>query len=127
VDTWTKDDAESEALCNDLVGLEASQWDTQSLSAEWKVRHVVAHLVEMIGRTAGSLFVAHVELCGRLYVSKGRICAHLTWRNSPVRQGCLDCSPIRVRCEVGGLAVLLPRAARVNSPGEGGPANLLGL
>jgi uncharacterized protein (TIGR03083 family) len=55
VDTWAKDDAEREALCNDLAGLEASQWDTQSLCAEWKVRHVVAHLVEMIGRSAGAL------------------------------------------------------------------------
>jgi len=43
--TWAKYDAEREALCTDLAGLEASQWDTQSLCTEWKVRHVVAHLV----------------------------------------------------------------------------------
>ncbi len=45
MDTWDKYDAEREALCHDLAGLEASQWDTQSLCAHWKVRHVVAHLV----------------------------------------------------------------------------------
>jgi len=56
VDTWSKDDVEREALCNDLTGLEASQWEVQSLCAEWKVRHVAAHLVGMIGRTAGAVF-----------------------------------------------------------------------
>lgn len=45
MDTWSKYDAEREALCDDLAGLEAGQWDAQSLCEEWKVRHVVAHLV----------------------------------------------------------------------------------
>jgi uncharacterized protein (TIGR03083 family) len=45
MDTWGRFDAEREALCNDLAGLEAGQWDTQSLCTEWKVRHVVAHLL----------------------------------------------------------------------------------
>lgn len=45
MDTWGKFDAERKALCHDLAGLEASQWDTQSLCTDWKVRHVVAHLL----------------------------------------------------------------------------------
>lgn len=45
MDTWAKCDAEREALCGDLGGLSPAQWDTQSLCTEWKVRHVVAHLV----------------------------------------------------------------------------------
>lgn len=46
MDTWAKYDAEREALCSDLAGLDAGQWDTQSLCEKWKVRHVVGHLVE---------------------------------------------------------------------------------
>ena len=57
VDTWAKDDAEREALCRDLAGLDAGQWDVQSLCEEWKVRHPAAHLVGATGRTAGGLFV----------------------------------------------------------------------
>lgn len=45
MDTWAKYDMEREALCNDLAGLDPGQWDEQSLCTEWKVRHVVAHLV----------------------------------------------------------------------------------
>ena len=44
MDTWAKYDAEREALCGDLAGLDTDQWDTQSLCDRWKVRHVVAHL-----------------------------------------------------------------------------------
>lgn len=43
--TWAKYDTERAALLDDLAGLEASQWDVQSLCSKWKVRHVVAHLV----------------------------------------------------------------------------------
>lgn len=57
MDTWARDDAERQALCRDLAGIEASQWDVQSLCAEWKVRHVVAHLVAATGRTAGELLL----------------------------------------------------------------------
>jgi uncharacterized protein (TIGR03083 family) len=32
-------------LADDLATLEDSQWDAQSLCSEWKVRHVVGHLV----------------------------------------------------------------------------------
>lgn len=46
MDTWAKYDAEREALGVDLEGVDAGGWDTQSLCAEWKIRHVVAHLVE---------------------------------------------------------------------------------
>ena len=45
MDTWGKLDAERVALCDDLARLSAAQWDVQSLCSEWKVRHVVAHLV----------------------------------------------------------------------------------
>jgi uncharacterized protein (TIGR03083 family) len=45
MDTWAMYDAERAALVEDLAGLEAAQWDVQSLCSEWKVRHVVAHLV----------------------------------------------------------------------------------
>jgi uncharacterized protein (TIGR03083 family) len=46
MDTWAKYDAERGALCDDLAGLEAGQWDAQSLCEQWKVRHVVAHLAK---------------------------------------------------------------------------------
>jgi len=46
MDTWAKYDAERQALCEDLEGLEAGQWDNPSLCSRWKIRHVVAHLVE---------------------------------------------------------------------------------
>jgi uncharacterized protein (TIGR03083 family) len=45
VDTWDRFDTERAALCSDLADLDAEQWDAQSLCTEWKVRHVVAHLV----------------------------------------------------------------------------------
>src|SRR5215472_12267846 len=45
MDTWGKLDDERSALCDDLAGLNAFQWDEQSLCSEWKVRHVVAHLI----------------------------------------------------------------------------------
>jgi uncharacterized protein (TIGR03083 family) len=54
MDTWGKYDGERTALVEDLAGLEPSQWDVQSLCSEWKVRHVVAHLVH--GSEVGSAF-----------------------------------------------------------------------
>lgn len=45
MDTWGKLDTERTALCDDLVELGPAQWDEQSLCSEWKIRHVVAHLV----------------------------------------------------------------------------------
>jgi uncharacterized protein (TIGR03083 family) len=45
MDTWQAIDEERAALADDLATLDDSQWDTQSLCREWKVRHVVGHLV----------------------------------------------------------------------------------
>ena len=45
MDTWKAIDEERSALAEDLATLDDSQWDTQSLCSEWKVRHVVGHLV----------------------------------------------------------------------------------
>ena len=45
MDTWHAVDDERSALADDLATLDASQWDAQSLCSEWKVRHVVGHLV----------------------------------------------------------------------------------
>jgi len=45
VDTWQATDEERSALADDLATLDDSQWDIQSLCSEWKVRHVVGHLV----------------------------------------------------------------------------------
>src|SRR5579864_9347751 len=61
MDTWAEDDAVRQTLCDDLAGLDASQWDVQSLCAEWKVRHVVAHLVRYTDRTARALLTGLVK------------------------------------------------------------------
>ena len=45
MDTWLAVDEEREALADDLAMLDEGQWDTQSLCHQWKVRHVVGHLV----------------------------------------------------------------------------------
>lgn len=45
MDTWQAVDEERSALADDLATLDESQWDTQSLCGDWKVRHVVGHLV----------------------------------------------------------------------------------
>ena len=45
MDTWQATDEERSALAEDLAMLDESQWDAQSLCSEWKVRHVVGHLV----------------------------------------------------------------------------------
>jgi uncharacterized protein (TIGR03083 family) len=45
MDTWQAIDEERSALVDDLARLDESQWDAQSLCSEWKVRHVVGHLV----------------------------------------------------------------------------------
>lgn len=59
--TWDEYDAEREALCDDLAGLDANQWETQSLCAQWKVRHVVAHLVSGSDVKAGPAFIGLVR------------------------------------------------------------------
>ncbi len=45
MDTWQAIDEERSALAGDLATLDDSQWDVQSLCREWKVRHVVGHLI----------------------------------------------------------------------------------
>jgi uncharacterized protein (TIGR03083 family) len=45
MDTWQAVDEERCALAEDLSALDERQWDTQSLCGDWKVRHVVGHLV----------------------------------------------------------------------------------
>jgi uncharacterized protein (TIGR03083 family) len=45
MDTWEAVDEERSALADDLATLDDSQWDVQSLCSEWKVRHVVGHLI----------------------------------------------------------------------------------
>ena len=45
MDTWQAVDEERSALADDLATLKDAQWDSQSLCTEWKVRHVVGHLV----------------------------------------------------------------------------------
>lgn len=41
---WPEVHAERRALVEDLIGLEAAEWETPSLCADWAVRDVVAHL-----------------------------------------------------------------------------------
>jgi uncharacterized protein (TIGR03083 family) len=45
MDTWQAIDEERSALADDLATFDDSRWDAQSLCSEWKVRHVVGHLV----------------------------------------------------------------------------------
>ncbi len=45
MDTWQAVDEERSALADDLATLDDSQWNAQSLCSEWKVRHVVGHLI----------------------------------------------------------------------------------
>jgi uncharacterized protein (TIGR03083 family) len=55
MDVWAAVDEERSALAEDLSGLRDDQWDQQSLCAEWKVRHVVAHLVVGTKMTAAQM------------------------------------------------------------------------
>ena len=61
METWEKYDAERGALANDLDGIDPSAWDVQSLCAQWKVRHVVAHLNGGGDVHAGSFFLGMVK------------------------------------------------------------------
>lgn len=45
VDIWPTIHAERRALADDLDGLTAEQWATQSLCSEWTVHEVLAHLL----------------------------------------------------------------------------------
>lgn len=60
IDVWAAIDEERRALVADLARIDAGQWETPSLCAEWKVRDVVGHLVfptnlqEQLADTIGS-------------------------------------------------------------------------
>lgn len=45
MDTWQAIDEERSALADALATLDPGRWDTQSLCGDWKVRHVVGHLI----------------------------------------------------------------------------------
>ncbi len=61
MDTWQAIDEERTALADDLATLDDSQWDTQSLCDEWKVRHVVGHLVGGADVKAGPFLVGMLK------------------------------------------------------------------
>jgi uncharacterized protein (TIGR03083 family) len=45
MDTWQAVDEERTALADDLATLDDGQWDAQSLCSQWRIRHVVGHLI----------------------------------------------------------------------------------
>lgn len=56
MDIWPVIHAERKALAADLSGLDAQQWSTTSLSTEWTVRDVVAHMTATAKITPASFF-----------------------------------------------------------------------
>lgn len=56
MDTWQAVDEERSALADDLETLDARRWDVQSLCSQWKVRHVVGHLIVGADLKAGPFF-----------------------------------------------------------------------
>lgn len=56
MDIWPVVHAERKALATDLSGLDASQWSTISLSTDWTVRDVVAHMTATAKVTPGGFF-----------------------------------------------------------------------
>ena len=61
MDTWQAVDEERSALADDLATLDESQWDTQSLCQQWKLRHVVGHLVGGADVKTGPLLAGMVK------------------------------------------------------------------
>jgi uncharacterized protein (TIGR03083 family) len=61
MDTWQAIDEERSALADDLATLDDNQWDAQSLCSEWKVRHVVGHLIGGSDVKAGPFFVGMLK------------------------------------------------------------------
>ncbi len=57
MDTWQAIDDERSALADDLATLDESQWDTQSWCSDWKVRHVVGHLIAGADVKTGAFLV----------------------------------------------------------------------
>ena len=61
MDTWQALDNERSALADDLATLADSQWDAQSLCTEWKVRHVVGHLIFGANMTPGPVLAGFLK------------------------------------------------------------------
>lgn len=55
-DVWSTVAAERGALADDLDGLSAAQWDTQSLCKGWTVRDVLAHMSATAAMTPPAFF-----------------------------------------------------------------------
>ena len=58
--------AERRAIADMLDGLSPQQWETQSLCAGWKVRHVAAHLSVVLTHGMGTLLLAAIRAGGNL-------------------------------------------------------------
>ena len=54
---WPTIHAERHSLAEDLVGLTAEQWNTQSLCSEWNVHQVLAHLLSAAKMTPPKFFL----------------------------------------------------------------------
>ncbi len=61
MDTWQAIDEERSALADDLSRLDDSQWEAQSLCSEWKVRHVVGHLIAGADVKVGPFLVGMIK------------------------------------------------------------------
>ena len=66
MDVWNAIDAERQALSDDLAKLEPSQWNVQSLCADWKVRDVVGHLIFAANSEWKDFVIGFVKHRGRL-------------------------------------------------------------
>jgi uncharacterized protein (TIGR03083 family) len=56
MDIWPVVHAERKALVTDLSGLDANQWSTTSMAADWTVRDVVAHMTATAKITPAGFF-----------------------------------------------------------------------
>jgi uncharacterized protein (TIGR03083 family) len=56
MDEWAAIDAERAALADVLTRISIEQWDAQSLCDAWKIRDVVAHLIDATQFTVAGLF-----------------------------------------------------------------------
>jgi uncharacterized protein (TIGR03083 family) len=54
---WPTIHAERKALADDLAGLTAEQWATQSLCSEWNVHQVLAHQLSAAKMTPPKFFL----------------------------------------------------------------------
>lgn len=61
MDTWQAVADERSALADDLAMLDDSQWDAQSLCSQWKVRHVVGHLVAGADISTGAILAGLIK------------------------------------------------------------------